>query len=87
MRRLALAVSIAAAIGIAIPAGSDLGAQERREKKAPKKSTKRAPPPKTGTTIGGYPPCVGVLWVDSLCQLPDGRICFVDEHDLINCKR
>lgn len=34
----------------------------------------------------GVPPCYGVLWVDTLCQLKDGRVCYVDENELIDCR-
>ena len=88
MRKLTLAIAVTAALGVAVAAGGDLGAQEQTERKAPKKAVKRPPPPpKSSSKVGGYPPCTGVLWVDSLCQLPDGRICFVDVHELINCMR
>jgi hypothetical protein len=34
----------------------------------------------------GWPPCQGLLWVDTLCQLNDGRLCYVDENILVNCQ-
>lgn len=47
----------------------------------------RPPLPKSTSKLGGYPPWRGILWVDLLWKLPHGRVCFVDEHQLINCKR
>lgn len=91
MRRAALALVVTLAFGAMVPLmtplATELEAQEQREKKVRPKTVKRTPPPKGNAKSGGYPPCGGIMWVDSLCQLPDGRICFVDEHELINCMR
>lgn len=51
--------------------------QQRRAKAAP-----RAIRPQTS----GFPPCRGALWVDSMCQLNDGRVCYVDDNRLIDCR-
>lgn len=87
MRHLLATSVLIAILGVALPAISELGAQEQSEKKARNKSPKRTPPPNAGGKMGGYPPCTGIMWVDSLCRLPDGRVCVVGEYDLLNCKR
>ena len=46
------------------------------------KAARRAVRPQTS----GLPPCRGALWVDSFCQLDDGRKCYVDENILIDCR-
>ena len=51
---------------------------QQRRAKAARRTTNRQ--------TGSWPPCRGVLWVDSLCQLNDGRVCYVDENELINCQ-
>lgn len=46
----------------------------------------KAPRPAARQQTGRWPPCRGVLWVDALCQLDDGRVCYVDENMLIGCQ-
>jgi hypothetical protein len=63
----------------------DVGPKKRKaEAKPARKSTPPAPKAAVGT---GYPSCSqGILWVDSLCRLDDGRVCLVGEFDITGCK-
>jgi hypothetical protein len=81
---------IMAVMSFGVVSATDLQAQqnERKAKQtaSEKKKKKRKAPPRQAQAPGGYPSChVGVLWVDTLCQMRDGRICSVDEYDLVNC--
>ncbi len=87
-------VSALAALSIAtLGFGTSSLAQDKEQKDRKTRATQRTerpqrqqqqPSPSGGG--GGYPSCEsGVLWVDSLCRRADGRICQVDENDLVNC--
>lgn len=53
-----------------------------KSKRSRAKAAQRTVRPQTS----GLPPCRGALWVDSFCQLDDGRKCYVDENILIDCR-
>ena len=60
-----------------------------RKSQAAEKSQRRrtkAARPAVRPQSSGLPPCRGVLWVDSFCQLDDGRKCYVDENMLLDCR-
>ncbi|HRD77901.1 MAG TPA: hypothetical protein PK264_18510 [Hyphomicrobiaceae bacterium] len=87
---------IAAVVALAIPLAAmpwsetDVLAQDdkaKRKKSNSKSSDRKPSPPPASKSSGGYPSCnQGVLWVDTLCRLDDGRVCLVGEFDITDCK-
>ena len=59
-----------------------------RKRKAERMPSRKSPPPLPKASVGtGYPSCSqGLLWVDSLCRLDDGRVCLVGAYDITDCK-
>jgi hypothetical protein len=69
------------------PVGAQ-GAQAEKDRKARaarKAKVRSSRPAAVPASSSGYPSCDGLLYVDTLCQLPDGRTCYVDEYALVNC--
>ena len=65
---------------------------ERRIRKPPateksQRSRSKAARPAVNPQTSGLPSCYGAaLWVDTFCQLKDGRQCYVDDNRLVDCR-
>lgn len=90
-----LLLSLAVAGPLFILFGNVSPAQDSSERRIRKsqaaeksqRSRAKAARPAVRPQASSLPSCYGAaLWVDSLCQLKDGRQCYVDENMLLDCR-
>lgn len=85
---LALAGSLLVVFG-SVSFSQDTSERRIRKSQAAEKSQRNRAKAAQRTVrpqTSGLPPCRGALWVDSFCQLDDGRKCYVDDSRLVDCR-
>jgi hypothetical protein len=92
LKHVLLSLAVAASLLVILESAAlsqDNSERRIRKSQATEKSKQRrakAAPPAARPQGSGWPSCRGLLWIDSLCQLDDGRVCYVDENILVSCQ-